>query len=101
MEDRDTSYMNDYSPGFEFKYQFRVPESSNGERTRWPVKTVIQEHYLWTGETLLGNIGGSLGMFIGFSFTGVSASLFENLILLWGYCRPTRKSRRVILPNSI
>ena len=83
MEDKDESYMNDGFPGYEFEYRFRAPESSNGERTSWPIKIVSRETYLWTWYTMLGNVGGNMGLFIGFSFIGVLGSLLDNLLKLW------------------
>ena len=33
-----------------------------------PVKMVWQEYYIMSGMTLVGIVGGTLGMFVGFSF---------------------------------
>ena len=56
--------------GFSFDYKFSVSESSGGMRTNEPTKQLHSEVYLVTPMGLVANIGGTLGLFIGFSFSG-------------------------------
>ena len=56
--------------GFTFDLKFGAPESSRGGRANAPYKTVHKEYYLITRTQLIGTVGGTMGMFIGFSFSG-------------------------------
>ena len=56
--------------GFAFDYKFSVVESSRGQRTNEPTKQLHKEYYLVTKMGLVANIGGTMGLFIGFSFSG-------------------------------
>ena len=44
-------------------------------------KFVHREYLVWTGTSMVGNIGGQLGLWVGFSFTGLVAGILS----LW-YC---------------
>ena len=44
-----------------------------------PIKSIKKEHFTMSLMSLLGNVGGTLGMFIGFSFIGMSESLVNGL----------------------
>ena len=44
-------------------------------------KFVHKEYLVWTGISMVGNIGGQLGLWVGFSFTGLVAGILS----LW-YC---------------
>ena len=46
---------------------FMVPISSKGSRGGKPNKLVETEYPVWTSFTFLGNVGGSLGLLVGFS----------------------------------
>ena len=51
----------------DFSYEFASPEY---------VKT-YEEYLICDGKTMIGNVGGTFGMFIGFSFSNVISSLIE------------------------
>ena len=61
--------------------QFEVP-SVNVK----PFKTVKTEYLLTTFMSLVGNVGGTLGMFVGFSFIGM-ADWFTSF---WGWINSRR-----------
>ena len=48
-------------------------KSGRGEYTNQVQKDIYKEYWTWTGITLVGNVGGHLGLFVGFSFTGTFA----------------------------
>ena len=52
---------------FVFGYIFDQPVVTKNIRLQEPMKTVRSEYYIITGMTLVGNVGGILSMFIGFS----------------------------------
>ena len=47
------------------------------------LKTVKTEHLVMSRMSLLGNVGGTLGMFVGFSFFGFYECICEILMGLW------------------
>ena len=51
---------------------FKLADSSRGQITKTPRKTIKQEHYILSGLSFLGNIGGILGIFVGFSILGTT-----------------------------
>ena len=53
-----------------FEYSFHSPISRTNIRTKRPFKTIHRECWKMSGMSLIGNIGGTLGMFVGFSFLG-------------------------------
>ena len=55
-------------------------ESSHGRRINWPYKTVYEEYYQMDEFGLIGSVGGTLGMMIGFSF--VSAITWTTDIVI-------------------
>ena len=61
---------------------------SKGYRTRELSLDVYTEYYLLTGVSLIGNVGGQLGLFIGFSFLGTWVWLMSKVHLI--YSRVTR-----------
>ena len=59
----------DVAHSVQFKYRFANPQS---------VK-VHEEYLIYDMIGLIGSVGGTLGMFIGFSFTGVVTCFFNFL----------------------
>lgn len=57
---------------FTIEYRFGFPDSSVGLRSETPFKTVLEEYYILDDRGLVGNVGGTLGLFTGFSFFGVA-----------------------------
>ena len=62
--------MDDHNKSFGFKYKFVMPKGSEILRFNKPFKFVKEEYLVTTGSSLVGNIGGTLGMFVGISFLG-------------------------------
>ena len=66
------------------KVKFDTSQKSFWElRSLHPFKTVKTEYYIMTGLTFVGNVGGTLGMFAGFSFIGAAEWFFGSATLLW------------------
>ena len=53
-----------------FEYSFHSPILRTNIRSKGPFKTVNRECWKMSPMSLIGNIGGALGMFIGVSFLG-------------------------------
>ena len=62
---------------FSFTLTFALPSSTKNLRSDEPFKTIHIETKSLSEMTLVGNIGGHLGMFIGFSFIACSVWLME------------------------
>ena len=50
--------------------KFDPDDSSRGERTKDIEVNVFTEQRVWTAIALIGNIGGQMGLLVGFSFFG-------------------------------
>ena len=51
-----------------FGYQFEAPKATRNQLSKEPFKNVKREVWAVTFASLVGNVGGTLGMLIGFSF---------------------------------
>ena len=56
------------------------PNSANDHIENKPYKDVFTEYYLFNELELIGAIGGTLGLMIGFSFMGSITSITEHVI---------------------
>ena len=52
---------------------------SNGDRKKELLVDVFKEYYVWTEFSLVGSIGGQMGLFVGFSFLGCSGWLIGRI----------------------
>ena len=59
---------------FILEYRFQLPKLARDRRSKDPFKTVKREYLIITWISLVGTVGGTLGMFVGFSFLGLSES---------------------------
>ena len=60
-------------------------------RSQEPYKTVHKEYLLMTGMSLVGNVGGMLGLFIGFSFLGISEWMIDCLSKAWAHVKKQKQ----------
>ena len=69
---------NDRNPqnGYEFRIGF-IGSTSSADRSTDIQKTVFTEYYIIDDYTLIGTVGGTLGLMIGFSFMSAITSLAE------------------------
>ena len=65
---------------FSFAMSMQVPKSSNNYVVIKPYKTIFTEHYVLSSLQLVGTIGGTLGLMIGFSFMGSITTFAEFVI---------------------
>ena len=75
-----------------FEYRFGSPHSTNDHRSRIPVKKVRIEYPLITFISVVGTVGGTLGMFVGISFMGIAEVLVSFLMKIrecLRYCKKT------------
>ena len=75
--------LDDKSNSLVFSYKFSSPSTGRNLRSWIPVKTVKKEYLVITFKSLVGTIGGTLGMFVGFSFFGTAEVLIECLLKFW------------------
>ena len=54
-----------------FGYSFQLPISIKDHRSEKPFKTVKTEYLIMSWVSLVAQVGGTFGMFIGFSFLGI------------------------------
>ena len=64
------------------KLRIDLLDWSKGDRTDELHLDVYTEYYVWTGVSLIGNVGGQLGLFIGFSFLGSWVWLMSKVHLI-------------------
>ena len=67
-------------PRFYFQFELSMPKSSKGQREYAPFKVVSTELLVVTDLGLMGNVGGLLGLFIGFSIIGVFEWIMEKCL---------------------
>ena len=60
-------------------YHIKPPPSVNGQRKEMPLKTVNTEYLIVGWMSLIGNVGGMMGLFVGFSFMGMYESFSVQL----------------------
>ena len=60
-----------------------LPKATREYRSKTLVKTVKTEKYIISGLQLLGNVGGILGIFVGFSFLGITGPILSVSQKLW------------------
>ena len=64
---------------FALDLSFNSPSSTKNLRSDQPFKTMSTEYSTLSEMTLLGNVGGHLGMFVGFSFITCSEWFLEAM----------------------
>ena len=83
-----------------------VSQCTRELRALEPYKTVKREYWIMPGLSFVGNVGGTLGMFVGFSFIGTSEWFFELLTTFWTWLQKNlqmniNNAQLTIGPNSI
>ena len=73
----DELTMDDLKHMIVFTLALRRPPSTRGIYNVIPQKEIHTEHLSVTGLSLFGNIGGYMGLFVGFSFTGFVAWILK------------------------
>ena len=64
------------------EYYFEVPADMQGVPSEIPFKTVKTEYPRTSLMSLVGNVGGTLGMFVGFTFIGITEGLLKFYLYL-------------------
>ena len=62
---------------------FNLPDATRGYLSKTPYKTIKTEQYILSGLHLLGNVGGILGIFVGFSLSGVTEQIVSVGEVMW------------------
>ena len=78
----DTQHCDDvgkYENYFSMRYRFGLPDATKELRSDRPFKTVHTEYFILDGRGLVGNIGGTLGLFTGLSFFGLATWVYTVL----------------------
>ena len=76
---------------FQFEYRLSVPKATKGDRTMSPFK-IVHEEYLITWISLIGTVGGALGLFVSFSLTGTLESTLVLVPQLWSKFKKRRQN---------
>ena len=80
-EDQYSSYEVEGYSGYMFEFNFALPKSSRGKRESEYFKTVYVEYLVVSSLKLLGTVGGTLGVMIGFSFERIITWIIMNTTL--------------------
>ena len=65
------------------------------QRSREPFKTVRREYWLMSTMSMVGNVGGTLGMFVGFSFIGTSEWTIDITSKFWTWLRAKQNTKKL------
>ena len=68
---------------FQFLLTLGEPKHSLGYRSSQVTKMIYTENLVVNEFTLLGNIGGQMGMLVGFSFSSFASWILGQLVHLW------------------
>ena len=88
----------DANRSFDFEAYFELPETTRDVRRDMPFKTIRTEYLLMSQMLLVGNVGGTLGVFIGFSIFGTSEWFIGVFTKLWTCFKNTRNLRTARSP---
>ena len=77
---------NDQELVIEVKFDTE-PESVWNLRSLDGFKTIKTEYLIISTLSLIGNVGGTMGMFVGFSFIGTSEWSLASAQTLWGWLK--------------
>ena len=72
-----------------FGYQFEAPKATRNQLSKEPFKNVKREVWVVTFASLVGNVGGTLGMLVGFSFFMGFEKVGAFLELFWSSIKTT------------
>ena len=82
---------------FAFRYNFELPESNLNVRSEKPFKIVRKEYWIVSGMDLVGSVGGTLGLFVGFSFMDtINWFISKIFTTLWTW----KRRKWLIGPNE-
>ena len=87
------SFIIEYSFGLDKKSK-EADERLKTHRSEEPYKIVRKEYLILSGMSFVGNVGGMLGLFIGFSFLGISEWIVDGLARAWAARLKTRKIKQ-------
>ena len=85
---------------FLMDYTFQLPVDTRSLRSDYPFKIVKKEYLIMTWMTLVGNVGGTLGMFIGFSFLNSTEWIIVWLAKIWRYMQKAVQKEETQLKKS-
>ena len=75
-----------------FSITFDHKDWSKGERSKYLVVDVYEEYQVWNGISLIGNIGGQMGLLVGFSFLGCSDWFIKIVPKAWKWATRSFKT---------
>ena len=70
---------NEWKNEVRFRLTFSLPKALHNHRSEKLMKTVMTEYWIVSSLSLMGTVGGTLGMFVGFSIMGTSEWLLTAL----------------------
>ena len=69
--------------GYSLRLNFGTPKCTIDTRSDMPFKTVKREYWIMSWLSLIGNVGGTLGMFVGFSVITTAESAMTAVAKFW------------------
>ena len=73
------------------EYKFALPQSSTNLRFRTPFKVVKTEYFVMSWMALVGTVGGTMGMFVGFSVFGTFEMVTQAARKSWDWVKSKTK----------
>ena len=87
--------INEWRHGVAFQLTFSLPNALHNHRSEKLLKTVMTEYWIVSSLSLIGTVGGTLGMFVGFSIMGTAewllAALANGFRWIRGKCQKITK----------
>ena len=95
----DDECSNEWKNEVRFRLTFSLPKALHNHRSEKLLKTVMTEYWIVSSLSLIGTVGGTLGMFVGFSIMGTSewllTALAKGFRLIRGKCKKIIKRNEV------
>ena len=80
----------------EIGYALNKDDKKSGK----PFVSVTEESYVWNTNSLIGTVGGTLGLFIGFSFHGTFDWVLDKIVWLFSTRQNKQKNKAMRLRGS-
>ena len=89
--DPQHAYIMEYS--FEQELSNAAALQRRNHRSEEPHKNVYREYWIMSGMSLIGIVGGMMGLFIGFSFLGLSESIMDTMVKILGWMKKEKSAK--------
>merc|ERR1712029_63345 len=90
----DVASNKDIDNLYSIYYDFKSPDATKVISHDYPIKHVCKEYLLVTELNLIGSVGGALGMFVGFSFTGCTELFMSQVTRFFPILLMRKRARK-------